>query len=71
MSIKGMNTEAIADVLELQPITESSWLARAAEQCEKVNEAKMKNMDLPKKDNRISKEGRVANKSYEALLHPF
>jgi len=55
----------------LQPITESSWLARAAEQCEKVNEAKMKNMDLPKKDNRISKEGRVANKSYEALLHPF
>lgn len=25
-----------------------NWLARAAEQCEKVNEAKVKNLDLPK-----------------------
>jgi transposase-like protein len=48
MSIKGMSTEAIADVLGVQPVTVSNWLARAAEQCEKVNEIKMKNLDLPK-----------------------
>jgi transposase len=48
MSIKGMSTQAIADVLEVQPVTVSNWLARAAEQCEKVNEIKMKNLDLPK-----------------------
>ena len=48
MSIKGMSNEAIADVLEVQPVTVSNWLARAAEQCEKVNEAKMKNLDLPR-----------------------
>ena len=48
MSIKGMSNEAIAEVLEVQPVTVSNWLARAAEQCEKVNKAKMKNLDLPK-----------------------
>jgi transposase-like protein len=48
MSIKGMSIEGIADVLEVQPVTVSNWLARAAKQCEKVNEAKMKNLDLPK-----------------------
>ena len=48
MSIKGMSIEGIAEVLEVQPVTVSNWLARAAEQCEKVNEAKMKNLDLPK-----------------------
>jgi transposase-like protein len=48
MSIRGMSIEGIADVLEVQPVTVSNWLARAAEQCEKVNEAKMKNLDLPK-----------------------
>jgi len=48
MSLKGMSNEAIADVLEVQPVTVSNWLARAAEQCEKVNEAKMTNLDLPK-----------------------
>jgi len=48
MAMNGMSTEAIADVLGVQPVTVSNWLARAAEQCEKVNEAKMKNLDLPK-----------------------
>ena len=48
MPLKGMSNEAIADVLEVQPVTASNWLARAAEQCEKVNEAKMKNLYLPK-----------------------
>jgi transposase-like protein len=48
MSIKGMSTQAIADVLEVQAVTVNNWLARSAEQCEKVNEAKMKNLYLPK-----------------------
>ena len=48
MAMKGMSNEAIADVLGVQPVTVSNWLARAAEQCEKVNEAKMKNLNLPK-----------------------
>jgi transposase-like protein len=48
MSIKGMSIEGIADVLEVQPVTVSSWISRAAEQCEKVNESKMKNLDIPK-----------------------
>jgi transposase-like protein len=48
MSIRGMSIEGIADVLEVQPVTVSNWLARAAEQCEKVNETKMKDLDLPK-----------------------
>ena len=48
MSIKGMSIEGIADVLEVQPVTVSSWISRAAEQCEKVNESKMKNLDVPK-----------------------
>ena len=48
MAMKGMSDEAIADVLGVQPVTVSNWLARAAEQCEKVNEAKMKNLNLTK-----------------------
>lgn len=48
MSIRGMSIEGIADVLEVQPVTVSNWLARAGKQCEKVNEAKVKNLDLPK-----------------------
>ena len=48
MSIRGMSIEGIADVLEVQPVTVSSWISRAAEQCEKVNESKMKNLDIPK-----------------------
>ncbi len=40
MAMKGMSNEAIADVLGVQPVTVSNWLARAAEQCEKVNEQK-------------------------------
>ena len=48
MSIRGMSIEGIADVLEVQPVTVSSWISRAAEQCEKVNESKMKNLDISK-----------------------
>ncbi len=48
ISIRGMSIQGIANVFEVQPVTVSNWLARAAKQCEKVNEAKMKNLDLPK-----------------------
>jgi transposase-like protein len=38
VAIRGKSTEGIADVLEVQPVTVSNWLSRAAKQCEKVNE---------------------------------
>ena len=43
-----MIIEAIAEVLDVQPVTVSSWISRAEEQCEKVNESRMKNLDLSK-----------------------
>ena len=48
MSIKGMSIEAIADVLGVQSASVKRWLLRAAEQCEKVNENLMKDLDVPK-----------------------
>ena len=48
MSMKGMSTGAIGDILGVQPVTVSNWLSRAAGQCDRVNEAKMKNLDLPR-----------------------
>ena len=48
MSMKGMSIEAIADVLEIKPASIKRWLARAAEQCDKVNDNMMKNLDVPK-----------------------
>jgi transposase-like protein len=46
MAIRGMSNEGIADVLEVQPVTVSNWLSRAAKQCEKVNEDLMKNLNV-------------------------
>ena len=46
MSMKGMSIEAIADVLEVQPASVKRWLARAAEQCDKVNDTLMKNVEV-------------------------
>ena len=43
-----MSTEAIADVLEVQPAIVSNWLFRAANQCEKVNEDLMKYLNISK-----------------------
>jgi hypothetical protein len=43
-----MSIEAIADVLEVQPASVKRWLACAAEQCDKVNDTMMKNLDVPK-----------------------
>jgi Sigma-70, region 4. len=46
MSMKGMSIEAIADVLEVQSASVKRWLARAAEQCDKVNDIMMKNVEV-------------------------
>jgi predicted transcriptional regulator len=46
--MKGMSIEAIADVLEVQPASVKRWLAHAAEQCDKVNDNMMKNVEIPK-----------------------
>jgi transposase len=48
MSMKGMSIQAISDVLEVQPASVKRWLARAAEQCDKVNDTMMKNLDVSK-----------------------
>jgi transposase-like protein len=48
MSMKGMSIQAIADVLEVQAASVKRWLARAAEQCDKVNDNMMKNVEVSK-----------------------
>ena len=48
MVMKGMSIEALADVLEVRPVTISNWLFRAAKQCEKVNEDLMKHLNVSK-----------------------
>ena len=46
MSMKGMSIQAIANVLEVQPASVKRWLARAADQCDKVNDTMMKNVEV-------------------------
>jgi DNA-directed RNA polymerase specialized sigma24 family protein len=46
--MKGMSIEAIADVLEIKPASVKRWLVRATEQCDKVNDNMMKNLEVPK-----------------------
>ena len=48
MSMKGMSVQAIADVLEVESASVKRWLARAAEQCDKVNDTLMKNVEVSK-----------------------
>jgi len=48
MAMKGMSIEAVADILEIQPVTVSNWLFRAAKQCEFVNEELMKDLNVSK-----------------------
>ena len=43
IAMKGMSIEAIAGILEVQPVTVNNWVTRAAKQCELVNEELMKN----------------------------
>ncbi|OEC90925.1 hypothetical protein A9239_04100 [Methanosarcina sp. A14] len=46
--MKGMSIEAIADVLEVESASVKRWLARVAEQCDKVNDSMMKDLNVPK-----------------------
>ena len=46
MPMKGMSIEAIADVLEVHSASVKRWLARTAEQCDKVNENMMKKVEM-------------------------
>jgi DNA-directed RNA polymerase specialized sigma24 family protein len=46
--MKEMSIEAIADVLEVQSASVKRWISRAAEQCDKVNNNLMKNLDVSK-----------------------
>jgi transposase-like protein len=48
MSMKGMSIEAIANVLEVQSASVKRWLDRASEQCDKVNESMITNIEVPK-----------------------
>ena len=48
MAMKGMSIEAVAEVLEIQAATVTRWLALASEQCDKVNNSLMKNLDVTK-----------------------
>jgi len=41
-----MSIEAIADVLEVQSASVKRWLTRAVEQCDKVNDNMMKNVEV-------------------------
>lgn len=47
ISVKGMSNEAIGNVLEVQPVSVKRWLARAAEQCDKINDTLMINLNVP------------------------
>ena len=42
MAIKGMPIEGIADVLEVQPVTVSDWLFRAAKLCDNNEKCQQK-----------------------------
>lgn len=48
MAMKGISIESIADLLEIQATTIARWLAPAAEQCDKVNNNLMKNLEIEK-----------------------
>jgi len=48
MSMRGMSVLGIAEVLSVKPSTVSSWISRAADHCEKVNEVVLKEVETPK-----------------------
>jgi transposase-like protein len=48
MSMKGMSIEAIAEVLGIQAATVARWIALASEQCDKVNDNLMNNLEVTK-----------------------
>ena len=48
MSMRGMSILGIAETLEVQPSTVSTWISRAGEHCERVNEVVLKDIETPK-----------------------
>lgn len=48
MVTKGMSIRGIADVLKSKPSTIRSWISRASDHCEKVNEVILKDVETPK-----------------------
>jgi transposase-like protein len=48
MVTKGMSIQGIADVLKSKPSTVRSWISRASDHCEKVNEVVLKDVETQK-----------------------
>ena len=48
MAKKGMSGREMADILKVKPSTVRSWISRAADHSEKVNEVILKDVDTPK-----------------------
>jgi transposase-like protein len=48
MAMRGMSVLGIAETLEVQPSTVSTWISRAAEHSEKVNKVVLKDVETPK-----------------------
>ena len=48
MITSGMSISKVAEVLEVKPITVSTWVSRAGVHCSKVDEIVLKNVETPK-----------------------
>ena len=48
MITSGMSISKVAEVLEVKPITVSTWISRAGDHCKKVDEIVLKNVETPK-----------------------
>jgi len=48
MITSGMSISKVAEVLEVKPITVSTWVSRAGDHCKKVDEIVLKNIETPK-----------------------
>lgn len=48
MATSGMSISKIAEILEVKPITVSTWISRAGDHCNKVDEVILKDVETPK-----------------------
>jgi transposase-like protein len=48
MGMRGMSVLGIAETLEVQPATVSNWISKAADHCQKVDEAVLKDVETSK-----------------------
>jgi len=48
MAMRGMSILGIAETLEFQPSTVSTWISRSGEHCERVNKVVLKDIETPK-----------------------